>query len=106
MPMNSRSTIIFFTYFKTRLDARRSTNMKHPLDNANSSDSEAPPSLKKTKLEALKAILDEFGLIIDVSFKLFNCEPPQPVKAILPPNFPPITKLYDYFTLFFTLTLL
>jgi hypothetical protein len=80
--------------------------MKHPLDNANSSDSEAPPPAKKTKLEALEAILDEFGPITDVSFDPFICEPPQPAKATLPPNFPSTAGPYDYFTLFFTPALL
>jgi hypothetical protein len=58
--------------------------MKHPLDNTNSSDSEASPPAKKTKLEALEAILDDFGPITEVSFEPFECEPPQPAKATLP----------------------
>ncbi|PVH67639.1 hypothetical protein DL98DRAFT_279450 [Cadophora sp. DSE1049] len=80
--------------------------MKHPLDNANSSDSEAPPPIKKAKLEALEAILDEFGPITKVSFKPFECEAPRLAKATLPPDFPPTVEPYDYFALFFTPDLL
>jgi hypothetical protein len=80
--------------------------MKHPLDNANSSDSEATPPVKKAKLEALEAILDEFGPITSVSFEPFQCETPQPAKATLPTDFPPTAEPYDYFTLFFTPRLL
>ena len=80
--------------------------MKHPLDNANSSDSEAPPPLKKAKLQALEDILNEFGPITSVSFEPFECETPRPAKAILPPDFPPSAHPYDYFALFFTPTLL
>ncbi|PVH67788.1 hypothetical protein DL98DRAFT_523135, partial [Cadophora sp. DSE1049] len=80
--------------------------MKHLLDNANSSDSEATPPVKKAKLEAIEATLDEFGPIKDVSFEPFECETSQPAKATLPPDFPTTAKPYDYFTLFFTPALL
>ena len=80
--------------------------MKHPLDNTNPSDSEGSPPAKKTKSETLEAILDEFGPSKDVVFEPFECEPPQPAKATIPPNFPLTAGLYDYFTLFFTPTLL
>ncbi|PVH67787.1 hypothetical protein DL98DRAFT_637200 [Cadophora sp. DSE1049] len=80
--------------------------MKYSLDNVNSSDSEALPPIKKAKLEALEAILDEFGLVTEVSFELFECEAPRLAKATLPPDFPPTVELYDYFALFFTPDLL
>ena len=82
--------------------------MKHLLDNANSSDSEAPPPAKKAELKALEAILDDFGPVTNVTFEPFICESPQPAKAILPLEFPSTSTAepYDYFTLFFTPTLL
>jgi hypothetical protein len=80
--------------------------MKHILDNANSSDSEAAPPKKRAKLEALEAILNEFGPLSGVSFEPFECETPQPAKAILPSTFLPTAEPIDYFTLFFTPTLL
>ncbi|PVH75547.1 hypothetical protein DL98DRAFT_518555, partial [Cadophora sp. DSE1049] len=82
------------------------TKIKHLLDNANSSDSEATPPVKKAKLEAIEAILNEFEPIKDVSFEPFKYETLQPTKATLSPDFPATAKPYDYFTLFFTPTFL
>lgn len=56
---------------------------KHVLDNANSSDFKASPLIQKVRLDTLKALLNEFGLITDVSFELFKCEPLRPAKVIL-----------------------
>ncbi|PVH71393.1 hypothetical protein DL98DRAFT_381752, partial [Cadophora sp. DSE1049] len=51
-------------------------------------------------------ILNEFGPITDVAFEPFECEALRSATATLPPDFLPSSELYDYFTLFFTPTLL
>jgi len=90
---------------RTRLDTLK---MKHPLDESISSDSEAvqPTQKKRKKIPTLSEILDDFGPITGVDFEPFKCEAPRSATAILPPDFSPSSKPFDYFALFFTHTLL
>jgi hypothetical protein len=57
---------------------------------------------KQQKAQSLEDILQEFGLITDVHYEPFKCEPKQSARALLPPSFPQNPQPFDYFSLFFT----
>ena len=61
---------------------------------------------QRARPPALEDILDEFGPITEVSFKPFQIEDRQPAHALLPSNFPMNPHPYDFFTLFFTPSLI
>ena len=58
---------------RTRLDILK---MKRPLDEDDSSDSDAvkPTQKKRRKIPTLNEIINEFGPIAGVSFEPFGCE--------------------------------
>ena len=60
------------------------------------------PNPPKQKAQSLEDILHQFGLITDVHYKPFKCEPKQTARALLPSSFPQKPHPFDYFSLFFT----
>jgi hypothetical protein len=54
------------------------------------------------KALSLEDILLQLGLVADVSYEPFKCEPSQPAQALLPASFPRNPHQFDYFSLFFT----
>jgi len=58
------------------------------------------PAGQKSKV--LEDIINKLGLVTNVSYTPFECEPRQPAKALLPASFPSNPRPFDYFSLFFT----
>jgi hypothetical protein len=113
IPLHRNYLVIYIASIKTRLSYHSKTRLdtlkiKRQLDENDSDDSKVvqPTQKKRKKIPTLNKILNEFRPITSVSFKPFKCKAQQSATAILPPDFLPSSELYDYFTLFFTPTLL
>ena len=69
-------------------------------------DSESSAEESDRKPRILEDIPDEFGPISEVHFEPFQVEDRQPAHALLPSNFPTNPHPFDFFTLFFTPSLI
>ena len=81
-------------------------NSSSELDSESSAEESNQNQRIRTRPQALEDILDEFGPINEVYFEPFQVEDQQPAHALLPSNFPPNPHPYDFFTLFFTPSLI
>jgi len=66
------------------------------------SDYTSSPQPVERKSKVLDNIIDKLGLIDEVLYTPFQCEPPRDLIPLLPDSFPLKPRPFDYFSLFFT----
>ena len=72
------------------------------MEDPTSNSPTQPTQSKGQKAQSLKDIILKLRPITSISYKLFQGEPKQAARVLLPTSFPPKPYPFNYFTLFFT----